>query len=86
MKLHSEKTVTTKTTDIGPLVNDMRLSRLSHPRATLVAMVLLASVFLLFGMFAAAGEPAATPAPNTLDGAILLIGDWVLGGSAMGTG
>ena len=81
MNTPSEKTVTTKSTSFGygPTVNDMRLSRLSHPRATLVAMVLLAAVFLLFGMFANAVEPSYTPAPNTIDGALALIGDWVLG-------
>ena len=79
MNLHREKSVNTKTTATGPLVNEIRLSRLSHPRATLVAMVLLAAVFLLFGMFAGATEPAAIPAPNTLDGALLLIGDWAFG-------
>lgn len=80
MNTHREKTVNAKSTSIGygPLIGDMRLSRLSHPRATLVAMVLLAVVFLLFGMFANAVEPAYTPAPNTIDGAITLIGDWVL--------
>jgi hypothetical protein len=43
-----------------------------------MAMVLLAVVFLLFGMFANAVEPAYTPAPNTINGAMTLIGDWVL--------
>jgi hypothetical protein len=41
-------------------------------------MVLLAVVFLLFGMFANAVEPAYAPAPNTIDGAMALIGDWVM--------
>ncbi len=76
-----EKTVHGKTTHIeyGPTISDMRMSRLSHPRASLVAMILLAVVFLLFGMFASAAiEPTYTPAPITIDGAASRIGDWVL--------
>ena len=75
-----EKTVNTKTTQIecGPTIGEMRMSRLSHPRASLVAMILLATVFLLFGLFASAVEPSYTPAPNTLGGAASLIGDWVV--------
>jgi hypothetical protein len=42
-------------------------------------MILLAAVFLLFGMFAAAAvEPGYVPPPSTVDGAASLIGDWVL--------
>ena len=76
----SEKTVNTKTTHIeyGPTIGEMRMSRLRYPRASLLAVVLLAVVFLLFGMFASAVEPAYTPAPNTINGAASLIGDWVL--------
>jgi hypothetical protein len=72
--------VDSKTTHIeyGPTIGDMRLSRLSHPRASLVAIILLAAVFLMFGMFASAMEPSYTPAPNTINGAASLIGDWVL--------
>lgn len=76
-----DKTVNTKTTRIeyGPTIGDMRMSRLSHPRASLLAMILLAVVFLLFGMFASAAmEPSYTPAPHTINGAANLIGDWVL--------
>lgn len=75
-----EKTVNTKTNQIsyGPTIGDMRLSRLSHPRASLFAMILLAVVFLLFGLFASAVEPSYSPAPNTLNGTVSLIGDWVL--------
>ena len=80
-----DKTVNTKTTNIeyGPTIGDMRLSRLSHPRASLLAMILLATVFVLFGMFASAVEPSYTPAPDTIPGSIngaaSLIGDWVIG-------
>lgn len=75
-----EKTVNTKTTHLeyGPTIGDMRMSRLGHPRASLFAMVLLAVVFLLFGLFASAVEPSYSSAPNTLNGAMALIGDWVI--------
>lgn len=86
MNRHRETTVNSKTTPIGygPTVGDMRMSRLSHPRATLVAMILLAAVFLLFGMFASAVEPACVPAPTgmsspaSIDGSLSLIGHWVV--------
>ena len=38
---------------------DFRLSRISHPRATLWAMILLALVFLGLGLLAGAFAPAA---------------------------
>lgn len=76
-----EKTVNSKTSHLeyGPTTTDMRMSRLSHPRASLFAMTLLAVVFLLFGLFASAAEPAYAPAVNTIDGAMALFGDWVIG-------
>lgn len=91
MNLNREKTVNTKTTHAGygptgPTVNEIRISRLSHPRATLVAMVLLATVFLLFGMFANAIEVTHAAAPNTIEGAAVLISDWVFGCSSVATG
>ncbi len=62
------------------MINDMRLSRLSHPRATLVAMVLLAIVFLTFGVFAQAMQGSVEmPAPNTIQGALVLVSDWAFG-------
>ena len=65
----------------SPLINDMRLSRLSHPRATLVAIILLAVVFLLFGVVAQTMNPAVEiPAPNTVDGAFMLLRIWAFGG------
>ena len=81
MKLHREKTLNGKSNEAvyGPTVDEMRMSRLSHPRGTLFAMVLLAAVFLIFGLFVGAAEPAPMPAPNTIDGAAQLIGNWVLG-------
>ena len=45
-----------------------RLSRISYPRATLWAMILLALVFLCFGLVAQAYVPATEPAPAVLDG------------------
>jgi len=38
----------------------MRLSRISHPRGTLIAMILLAVAFLGFGLVAEAQLPAAS--------------------------
>ncbi len=78
MNRDSEQTVNAKNMDIGPTIGDMRLSRLSHPRASLMAMVLLAVVFLLFGLFASAAEASYAPAPNTVGGAMGLISDWVV--------
>jgi hypothetical protein len=77
---YREKTVNTKSThlDYGPTIGEMRMSRLGHPRATMVAAILLAVVFLLFGMFASAIEPGHAAAPNTINGAVALIGDWIL--------
>ena len=59
--------------------NETRMSRLSHPRATAFAMILLAVVFLLFGVFASAIEPAYTPAPNTFEGAAVIVSSWIFG-------
>lgn len=80
MNMNRDKTVTTKTNQMGygPTIGEMRLSRLGHPRASLFAIVLLAAVFLLFGLFASAAASNYSPAPNTIDGAVALIGDWVL--------
>ncbi len=88
MNSNREKTVNTNTMHpgYGPTVNEIRLSRLSHPRATLMAMVLLAGVFLLFGMFANATEVSHAAAPNTIEGAAMLIGDWVSGCLEASTG
>lgn len=79
MNINRDKTVTTKTThmEYGPTIGEMRLSRLGHPRASLFAIILLAAVFLLFGLFASAAVSDYSPAPNTIDGAVALIGDWV---------
>ena len=80
MNRYREKTVNTKANhmEYGPTIGDMRMSRLGHPRATLMAMILLAVVFLMFGIFASAVEPSHAAAPNTIDGAVAIIGDWVL--------
>ena len=49
--------------------NNLRLSRVSHPRATGWAVALLVVVFLAFGLWAEAAIPAAHSAPIVLDGA-----------------
>ncbi|MGE0622959.1 MAG: hypothetical protein AB7I04_06825 [Pseudomonadales bacterium] len=67
----------------GPTIGEMRLSRLSHPRATLFAIILLAVVFLLFGLFTSSVDVSHTPAPNTVDGAVSLIGHWVVASLGM---
>lgn len=79
MNTDREETVNTKPTfRYGPTIYEMRLSRLSHPRATFFAMILLAVVFLLIGLIAGAADVNHSPAPNTVDGALSLIGHWVL--------
>ena len=64
------------------MYDSIRLSRLTHPRASLIAMVLLAIVFGLFGIVASLLHPelgAAGPAaaPNTFEGAALLFSNWI---------
>ncbi len=60
-----------KDTGNGMMNHSIRLSRLNHPRGTLVAMALLAAVFLLFGVFAHALHPElATQAPGATSDAI----------------
>ncbi len=52
----------------GTMNHSIRLSRVNHPRGTLVAMVLLAAVFLLFVFLAHALHPelaAQTPAATS---------------------
>lgn len=73
------ETKASNTLDRGPMIREIRLSRLTHPRATLVAMALLAVVFILFGVFANALPTHPVAPPNTFDGAVFLISDWVLG-------
>lgn len=78
MKRQDETMTTKPTLHYGPTIGDMRLSRLSHPRATLFAVILLAGVFLLFGLLTSTAEVSHTPAPNTVDGAVSLIGHWLV--------
>ena len=47
--------------DVNTRNFSFRLSRISHPRATLWAMLLLALVFLCFGLVAEAYVPAGEP-------------------------
>lgn len=63
-----------------PLLSEIRMSRLRYPRATLFAAILLAVFFLLFGAVASAFEPTYTPAPTTVEGATMIIAQWLLGG------
>ena len=78
MNTDREQSVNTKTElRYGPTINEMRLSRLSHPRATLVAMILLALVFGAFGLLASAAEVSYTPSPASLGGSLSLISHWV---------
>jgi hypothetical protein len=62
-----------------PLISEIRMSRLSHPRASVFAMLLLAAVFLLFGLVASAYEPSYSPAPNTIEGTARIFGHWLMG-------
>ncbi len=58
----------------GTMNHSIRLSRVNHPRGTLVAMVLLAAVFLLFGVFANALHPElAAQAPAATSDVMLLL-------------
>ena len=62
--------------------NSIRLSRLTHPRASLIAMVLLAVVFGLFGFVASAlnpdlGASAAAAAPHSVEGVAAFFSNWV---------
>lgn len=63
-----------------PVLREIRMSRLSYPRASLFAMLLLAAVFLLFGLAASAWEPGYSPAPNTFEGSAMIFGHWLFGG------
>ena len=47
----------TRTTGYFAMYQSIRLSRLTHPRASLIAMVLLTLVFGLFGLVASALHP-----------------------------
>ena len=57
-----------------------RLSRLRAPRGTLTAMVLLAVVFLSFGLALSAAETAHTAAlPASMPLSILTVANWLFG-------
>jgi len=63
----------------------LRLSRISHPRATLCAMILLALVFLFFGLVAQAYVPevewdgTASVEVQVLQSVSAFMRDWVVG-------
>ncbi len=63
---------------VRPLISEIRMSRLRHPRASILAMVLLAVVFLAFGLIASALEPGYSPAPSTAEGLAMIIGNALL--------
>jgi hypothetical protein len=57
-----------------------RLSRIRAPRGTLAAMILLAVVFLSFGLALSAAEPAhAAATPASLPLSILTVANWLFG-------
>lgn len=64
---------------VRPIISEIRMSRLSHPRATLYAMLLLAAVFLLFGVIVSALGPDYSPAPSTIEGSAMIFADWLFG-------
>ena len=60
------------------MYNSSRLSRLTHPRATLIAMVLLVVVFGLFGAFASAAHPELSlTTPATFEAAATVLSTWI---------
>jgi hypothetical protein len=57
-----------------------RLSRIKAPRGTITAIVLLAVVFIVFGLVVSAASPAhAAAAPRYFDGTALTFVNWLLG-------
>jgi hypothetical protein len=59
--------------------HDFRLSRIKAPRGTLAAMVLLTTVFLIFGLALSAAEPApATVAERPASITIMTLASWLL--------
>ena len=66
------------------MIHSIRLSRLTHPRATLIAIVLLAVVLGLFGIVASALLPelsTTTPVamPPVVQYAVGIFEHWALG-------
>jgi hypothetical protein len=58
-----------------------RLSRIRAPRSSLTAMVLLAAVFIAFGLLMSALAPEqAAAAPRYFDSSALTFANWMLGG------
>lgn len=55
-------------TDVNTRNSSFRLSRISNPRATFWAMILLALVFLCFGLVAQAYVPEIHPAGAAFEG------------------
>ncbi len=86
MNRHREKTVNTPSNPLKyvPSIVDVRMSRIRYPRGTLIAMVLLAAVFVLFGVFASAAQPQYPPAPEALMSITEALGDWLTGCTCLG--
>lgn len=82
-----EKTVNAKATRLNyvPSIAELRMSRLRHPRGTLIAMILLATVFLLFGVVASAIQPGDAAQPEAMTGMLTSLARWAAASSeAMG--
>jgi len=79
--MEQERTmVNTESTPTGPTLADLRLSRLRHPRASGLALLLLAAVFLLFGLFANLNGTDYTARPALpAEQALGKLGEWVGG-------
>jgi len=73
------RTDTRSADTVRPIISEIRMSRLSHPRATLFAMLLLAAVFLLFGIVVSGLVPDYSPAPSTIEGSAMIFADWLFG-------
>lgn len=60
--------------------HEFRISRIKTPRGTVAAMLLLTTVFLIFGFALSAAEPvqvAVTPRPATMT--LMTLASWLLG-------
>jgi len=79
-QVNSEATFSDPRPAHRPLISEIRVSRLRQPRATILAMILLAVVFLLFGMIAAAVEPAHPPMPTSAEGVANFVLTWLVHG------
>ena len=81
MNTCQEKTVNARNSPLHntPTIAELRMSRLRYPRGTLMAMILLAVVFLLFGLFASAIQPEYAAPPETITGLLSSLSEWATG-------